>query len=1009
MLSVSDGTVSVTQSFTIVVANVDDQPVFTSTPVTTATQGTAYNYAITVTDADNDPLTLTAPTKPTWLTFTAGANGSASLSGTPTQAEVGTHSVVLSATDGTAPPVTQSFQVVVANADDQPVFTSTAVTAASQGALYSYTIIATDADNDALTFAAPTKPVWLTLTPGANGTATLSGTPTQAQVGVPQNVVVSVSDGTPPAVTQSFTIVVANVDDQPVFTSAAPPSVNEGASYVYAITATDPDGDPLTFTAPTLPEWLTFAPGTPGKATITSKPGRPSQADVGKHNVVLSVSDGTPPPVTQTFTIEVVSVDDAPVVGPIPAQTATEGVPFSLSLASFVTDIDTPLATLTYTAVSGLPPGLLLAPTGVLSGTPLLQLSPGEFTVAFTVRDGSTPVNGTFRLTVLRAGRADLGISVSAAPNPAAVNATATWTFNIVNNATQVAVNGVAIEATFSGEVPFLFDANPSCAVTLSGSDTRLACTLGGLAGGAATSIALTGRGTAAGDVFVSTKVSIPGGVPIDETPGNDTATSALSIAQSVSASPAQQITGLNVLGAAAGDLNKDGFSDLAIVTADSTAILLNVVDPANPAKRLLSPVPFVIGNQSPANGVAIADIDGDGDLDVVTAAGKDIPSRIFVNTNSAFTAMPVGNASENSRAVVAGDINGDALVDLVFANGSPSIVYKNQGSVGSYSAQPGLGNADSRGVVLVDLFGDALPELVFANGNGDAEIYRNTAGAFTLETGVLKNIGPTTSVAAADLNNDGRADLVFGHSVGSGGAPPRTQVWLNTSTTVGNFFKSAELGATPTIAVAIADIDLDGDLDILTTNDTGAHHVYANAGTGSAFALMPQQLSSPSARAAVIGKFSVDDRIDVAFVGQNGGAVFYNDGKGNLGAGDTAAPTIQLKGAASVTLTVEDTYTDPGATATDALDGDLSAKITVANKVNTAVIGSYTVTYNVTDTSGNSSQAERTVRVQAREGTGGGGGGAAGFDLVLLLALAIMAGNRQRATSAARRTTGRA
>jgi hypothetical protein len=139
------------------------------------------------------------------------------------------------------------------------------------------------------------------------------------------------------------------------------------------------------------------------------------------------------------------------------------------------------------------------------------------------------------------------------------------------------------------------------------------------------------------------------------------------------------------------------------------------------------------------------------------------VPSQIFVNTNSAFTAMPVGNVSENSRAVVAGDINGDALVDLVFANGSPSFVYKNQGSVGSYSAQPGLGNADSRGVVLVDLFGDALPELVFANGNGDAEIYRNTAGTFTLETDALKNIGPTTSVAAADLNNDGRADLVFG------------------------------------------------------------------------------------------------------------------------------------------------------------------------------------------------------------------------------------------------------
>ena len=185
-----------------------------------------------------------------------------------------------------------------------------------------------------------------------------------------------------------------------------------------------------------------------------------------------------------------------------------------------------------------------------------------------------------------------------------------------------------------------------------------------------------------------------------------------------------------------------------------------------------------------------------------------------------------------------------------------------------------------------------------------------------------------------------------------------------------------------------------------MTTNDTGAHHVYANAGTGGAFALQPQQLNSAGALGAVIGKFSVDDRIDVAFFGKNGGAVFYNDGKGNLGAGDTAAPTIQLKGPASVTLIVEDTYTDAGATATDNMDGDLSAKIVVANKVNTAVIGSYVVAYSVTDTSGNSAQAERNVRVQAREGTGGGGGGAAGFELVLLLALAIMAGNWQRAAA---------
>ena len=55
-------------------------------------------------------------------------------------------------------------------------------------------------------------------------------------------------------------------------------------------------------------------------------------------------------------------------------------------------------------------------------------------------------------------------------------------------------------------------------------------------------------------------------------------------------------------------------------------------------------------------------------------------------------------------------------------------------------------------------------------------------------------------------------------------------------------------------------------------------------------------------------------------------------------------------------------------------------------NPVNTAVIGSYVVTYDVTDSSGNAAVRQtRTVRVTAREGTGGGGGGAVGAPLALL------------------------
>src|SRR5262249_17316790 len=97
------------------------------------------------------------------------------------------------------------------------------------------------------------------------------------------------------------------------------------------------------------------------------------------------------------------------------------------------------------------------------------------------------------------------------------------------------------------------------------------------------------------------------------------------------------------------------------------------------------------------------------------------------------------------------------------------------------------------------------------------------------------------------------------------------------------------------------------------------------------------------------------------------------------------------------VTVTVGDPYTDAGATATDALDGDLSAKIVTTNPVNTAQVGSYTVTYNVKDSSGNAATpASRTVTVKAAGGSTGGGG-ATGLEFVLGLILAMIAARRQK------------
>lgn len=79
----------------------------------------------------------------------------------------------------------------------------------------------------------------------------------------------------------------------------------------------------------------------------------------------------------------------------------------------------------------------------------------------------------------------------------------------------------------------------------------------------------------------------------------------------------------------------------------------------------------------------------------------------------------------------------------------------------------------------------------------------------------------------------------------------------------------------------------------------------------------------------------------------------------------DANAPVITLSGASTITLTVGATYTEFGAKATDDIDGDISNKIITSGTVNTATAGTYTITYTVSDSSGNTATATRTIIVK--------------------------------------------
>jgi hypothetical protein len=246
-------------------------------------------------------------------------------------------------------------------------------------------------------------------------------------------------------------------------------------------------------------------------------------------------------------------------------------------------------------------------------------------------------------------------------------------------------------------------------------------------------------------------------------------------------------------------------------------------------------------------------------------------------------------------------------------------------------------------------LNGDSLPELVLAKGDGDAAVYRNGAGAFTLDSTLAT--GPTQTVATGDFNADGRADLVFGRDSAVTPAVPSALVWLNSAGAGSQLTAAAELGAAVTNAVLVRDFNLDGRADVLAMNSSG-ERIFTNAGAAT-FVLHALQLAAPGGRGITAGRFSNDERIDIVVVG-DGIGMFVNDGSGNFGSGDTTPPTLTLRGEPNVTLTIDAPYTDAGATAMDSTDGDLTSRIVVVNPVNTALIGTATITYSVTDLSGN-------------------------------------------------------
>ena len=224
-------------------------------------------------------------------------------------------------------------------------------------------------------------------------------------------------------------------------------------------------------------------------------------------------------------------------------------------------------------------------------------------------------------------------------------------------------------------------------------------------------------------------------------------------------------------------DFNADGRSDLAIMSnsSDSVSVRLSGTGPGNIGVGGFAD-PFTFSTPMVPRSVAVADFDGNGELDLVVSnaipsGGDSLPdngvSLEFGAGNGVFRSGPTLAAGTSPLQVAAADLNGDQQLDVVVANGlagKGATVLLGNGHGTFQTARHFDTDGPSPALAVGDLDGDGSPDLAVANtgtnsiailigtGTGDFDAARNV----NLSAGV----GPSL-LSLADLNGDGALDLV--------------------------------------------------------------------------------------------------------------------------------------------------------------------------------------------------------------------------------------------------------
>lgn len=315
----------------------------------------------------------------------------------------------------------------------------------------------------------------------------------------------------------------------------------------------------------------------------------------------------------------------------------------------------------------------------------------------------------------------------------------------------------------------------------------------------------------------------------------------------------------------AAADVNADGCADLLQFREDQLQIYLGSRErswPQDPDQKI------PIGE--PASEVAVADFNGDGRSDLALTHHDTYEVRILLCNGQAGFRAAEGSPyvahpgdTPHTHGVAVADIDGNGTLDLVTANNEDAEigVLLGDGRGGFKRAAPIPCGKGPYPIAATDLDSDGRADVIVPNSSDDLQTLHILRGATDgLEAGKAIAVGATVWFAATgDLNQDGRPDVVATHSEGGSGV----SVLLNEGQSL-QAGKPVDLdrGAW---GVAVVDMDHDTHLDLVIAANTSIQVLLGNGrGEFSAAAGSP----FPTGRGAwrsVVADFNGDGKQDVA------------------------------------------------------------------------------------------------------------------------------------------------